>query len=140
MGANWSFVGSRLLAALSLCPCVARLRVSPARVFVLDKMAFYTSANTTYHGLLPIQPAPNCRCDQHGRTTSPLFLSLRCSLKAPFLKKKKNTLLVYIKRRVQMQASEYEMGSPNIRAKGIVFGTSKEFLHINEKDVKSNRK
>ena len=53
MGANWSFVGSRLLAALSLCPCVARLRVSPARVFVLDKVAFYTSANTTYHGLLP---------------------------------------------------------------------------------------
>ena len=39
-----------------------------------------------------------------------------------------------------MQASEYEMGAPNIRAKGIVFGTSKEFLHINEKDIKSNRK
>ena len=39
-----------------------------------------------------------------------------------------------------MQASEYEMDAPNIRAKGIVFGTSKEFLHINEKDVKSNRK
>ena len=57
-----------------------------------------------------------------------------------FLKKKKNTLRVYIKRRVQMQASEYEMDAPNIRAKGIVFGTSKEFLHINEKDVKSNRK
>lgn len=40
-----------------------------------------------------------------------------------------------------MQASECEeMVAPHIVAKEIVFRTSKEFLHINEKDVKSNRR
>lgn len=33
-----------------------------------------------------------------------------------------------------------ERGAPNIRAKEMAFGTSKEFLHTSEKGVKSNRK
>ena len=84
LGANWSFVGSRLLAALSLCPCVVRLRVSPARVFVLDKVAFYTSANTTYHGLLPSSQLQIEGVTSMADPQVHFCLGLRRSLKAPF--------------------------------------------------------
>lgn len=70
MGANWSFVGSQFLAALSptqsLCDWHENLPDTGV-CFSQDGMLYLSR-----HSM--VQADPKCRCDQHGRTTEPTFV------------------------------------------------------------------
>lgn len=74
MGANWGFVGSQLLAALSpLNPYMTGMRISLALMFVLYKMAFYTSANTHVAGCSQADQLPNAGVASMAEPPSPLL-------------------------------------------------------------------
>lgn len=72
IGALWA--ANPLQPSPPLSPCEMGMRVSLALPFVLDKMTFYTSADTTHCRLLPGQPAFQRGCGQHGRTTELAFV------------------------------------------------------------------
>lgn len=73
IGALWA--ANPLQPSIPLSPCMMGTRVSLAWLFVLDKMTFYTSADTTHCWLLRGQPgASKCGCGRHGRTAQLTFV------------------------------------------------------------------